>query len=166
MNGVDVQRLTPDDGERLRALRLASLRDAPDAFGATYDEAAARPSEGWRRQLVDLATFVAVVDGVDAGLVRAGPVADDPGAAMLLSMWVAPAARGRGVGDALIGAVAAWARAAGHARVLLDVGDHNAPAIALYARNGFEPTGETGSLPPPREHVREHRRALDLGRGA
>lgn len=159
---MKIHRLTPDDGDRLRALRLASLRDAPDAFGATLDETAARPPSSWRRQLEDLATFVAVVDGVDAGLVRIGPFSDDPAAAMLISMWVAPGARGRGAGDALIAAAVEWARAQGFARVLLDVGDRNASAIALYARNGFEPTGETGSLPPPREHVREHRRALTL----
>jgi len=29
-------------------------------------------------------------------------------------------------------------------------------------RMGFEQTGETGSLSPPREHVMEHRRALYL----
>lgn len=163
---MEIQRLTHDEGDRLRALRLASLRDAPDAFGATIDETAARPPGSWRRQLVDLATFVAVADGVDVGLVRIGPFTEDPRAAMLISMWVAPAARGRGAGDALIAAAVDWARAQGFARVVLDVGDHNAPAIALYARNGFEPTGETGSLPPPREHVREHRRALVLTRSA
>lgn len=163
---VEIRRLTPDEGERLRALRLASLRDAPDAFASTFDETAARPPESWRRQLVDLATFVAVVDGADAGLVRGGPFSEAPGAAMLLSMWVAPAARGRGVGDALVAAVVAWARGAGYARLVLDVADENAPAIALYARHGFEPTGETSALPPPREHVREHRRALALGDAA
>jgi ribosomal protein S18 acetylase RimI-like enzyme len=79
-------------------------------------------------------------------------------------MWVAPEARGHGVGEQLILAVKDWARSAGHARLLLDVADGNLPAVALYERMGFEPTGEIGSLPPPREHVAEHRRALDLSK--
>ncbi|MBX3465895.1 MAG: GNAT family N-acetyltransferase [Planctomycetes bacterium] len=157
-----VARLTPVEGERLRALRLASLRDAPHAFASTHEEAAARPPESWRQQLVELATFVAVADGVDVGLVRAGPFTEDAGAAMLLSMWVAPQARGAGVGDALIDAVVDWARDEGFARVVLDVGDENASAQRLYARHGFAPTGERSRLPPPREHVHEHRRARTL----
>ena len=83
-------------------------------------------------------------------------------AAWLISMWVAPEVRGRGVGEALIAAVVEWARASGARRLLLDVGDHNRPAIALYARMGFEPNGRTGALPAPRSHIREHQRELRL----
>ena len=63
---------------------------------------------------------------------------------------------------ALIDAVLGWARVGGARRLLLDVGDHNQPAIALYARKGFEPNGETGSYPAPRNHIREHQRELQL----
>ncbi len=52
-------------------------------------------------------------------------------------MWVAPFARGRGVGDALVHAVAAWARQQDAKRVTLAVYPDNAGAIALYRRNGF-----------------------------
>ncbi len=77
-------------------------------------------------------------------------------------MWVAPQQRGRGLGGAIVDAVVAWARAEGHSRLLLGVGDDNAAAIALYASRGFEPTGVTSTLPPPREHILEHERALVL----
>jgi ribosomal protein S18 acetylase RimI-like enzyme len=40
-------------------------------------------------------------------------------------------------------------------RLFLDVVETNTPAIALYARKGFVPTGEAGTLPPPRDHIRE-----------
>jgi ribosomal protein S18 acetylase RimI-like enzyme len=46
---------------------------------------------------------------------------------------------------------------------VLDVGARNAPARRLYERHGFVPTGRTGSLPPPREHVPEVEMELDLG---
>jgi len=58
--------------------------------------------------------------------------------------------------------VAAWARAAGHTALRLDVGDANARAVGLYARLGFAPTGVTSAFPPPRQHVVEHERALLL----
>ena len=47
---MEIQRLTPGEGERLKAIRLASLRDAPDAFGSTLEETAVRPPESWRNQ--------------------------------------------------------------------------------------------------------------------
>ena len=77
-------------------------------------------------------------------------------------MWVSPEVRGQGVGEALIDAVVEWARVSGARRVLLDVGDHNQPAIALYARKGFEPNGIIGSLPTSRNYIREHQRELQL----
>ena len=77
-------------------------------------------------------------------------------------MWVAPTGRGTGASEKLIGAVLIWARQSGFTRMELDVADDNAPAIALYERCNFLPTGETGRLSPPRSHVLEHRRALRL----
>ena len=107
-------------------------------------------------------TFVAVHDGEDVGIVRCASDEHQHDTAWLMSMWVAPEARGQGVGNALIDAVIAHARASGAIRLLLDVGDHNQQAIALYARKGFKPNGQTGSLPAPRHHIREHQRELRL----
>ena len=64
--------------------------------------------------------------------------------------------------DALMTAAIAWGRQQHLARLLLDVGDENVPAIALYGRHGFQPTGELGTLPAPRTHVTEHRRCRVL----
>ena len=55
-----------------------------------------------------------------------------------------------------------WARDEDVATLCLDVGNENAPAIALYKRKGFKPTGETSVFPPPREHIREHRMSVQL----
>jgi GNAT superfamily N-acetyltransferase len=146
----------------LRAIRLRALLDAPDAFGSTFEEAVARPEESWSQQVLELPTFVAVVDGLDVGMVRCARHETKVETAWLISMWVAPEARRVGVGGALVDAVIEWARSNGVNRLLLDVADRNPPAIALYARKGFEPNGEVSTLPPPREHVREHQRELRL----
>jgi GNAT superfamily N-acetyltransferase len=54
-------------------------------------------------------------------------------------LLVAPAARGHGVGDALLAAFAAWCSAVGARRVLVNVAPENTPARRLYARHGAEP---------------------------
>jgi len=75
---------------------------------------------------------------------------------------VAGEARGRGVGAALVAEVIAWARARGLQRLFLDVGAHNTAARRLYERHGFVATGATGTLPPPREAIREIEMATEL----
>jgi ribosomal protein S18 acetylase RimI-like enzyme len=158
---VRVVQLASDDWPRLRAIRLRALKDAPDAFSGTF-EAFARTPEGWAKQVREMPTFVAVRNGIDIGVVRVAHDDVTPRSAWLLSMWVAPEERNRGVGATLVDTVIDYARASGVERVLLDVADLNEPAIALYRRKGFDPNGDAGTFAPPREHVREHRRQLRL----
>lgn len=157
-----VERLNISEGGRWREIRLASLRDAPDAYGTTLAEVEFCLDEYWTKQVNNLPTWVAVMNGVDSGVVRAAASTEDADAAFLISLWVSPAARGKDVASALIDAVVTWAKSRGCFRLVLDVADYNSPAIALYVRRGFIPTGETGTLPAPREHITEHRMVLNL----
>ena len=110
----------------------------------------------------EIATLVAARDGLDVGLARCAPDDRSRDTAWLISMWVAPEARGAGVGEALIDAVVDWACSTGTARLLLDVGADNGPARALYTRKGFAARSEVSTLPPPRDPIREHQLALKL----
>jgi ribosomal protein S18 acetylase RimI-like enzyme len=58
-------------------------------------------------------------------------------------MFVAPAARERGVGTALVEALVAWARARRAVGLSLRGAATNSPAIALYEKCGFRRTGES-----------------------
>ncbi len=159
---IRLEQLRPDEGPRLRAVRLRALLDAPDAFGTTFEQASAWGADAWAQQLRDLVTFVAVEDGNDVGMVRCAHDAERADVAWLISMWVAPEVRRRGIGGALVDIVIGRTRAKGVSRLLLDVTDTNVPAIALYAAKGFAPNGNVSSLPPPRDHLREHQRELRL----
>ena len=56
-------------------------------------------------------------------------------------LYVAPAARGKGVGRALLRALEAEARAASVRTLHLEVEQRNAGARTLYVDEGFRPTG-------------------------
>lgn len=57
--------------------------------------------------------------------------------AVLWDIRVAPEARGRGVGSALLHAAEAWARARGCRRMKVETQNINAPACRFYAKHGF-----------------------------
>jgi GNAT superfamily N-acetyltransferase len=133
---AQLERLRPGEGERWRRIRLSALTEAPHAFGTTYAQAAQWDPARWEAQVVELATFVALIDGRDVGVARGAPH-QTPGARELISMWVAPSARRQGIGAQLIESVVAWAEADGASELVLDVVATNASAIALYQRSRF-----------------------------
>ncbi|SEP19147.1 GNAT family N-acetyltransferase [Amycolatopsis saalfeldensis] len=154
-----IRELTVDDWADWRALRLIALGEAPHAFGARLAE---WQGEGdtearWRQRLLDLPfNVLAEVGGHDAGM-ASGTVPDENATVSLHSMYVAAFARGHGVGDALIEAVAGWALSCGARRLRLQVFDDNEAAIALYRRHGFAAAGTVRYPRPALEMVREVR---------
>ena len=144
---VVVREVKRDDWQTLRDVRLAALRESPSAFGSSYAREAQFTEEQWRARISDRSvTFFAYLpeSAEPAGL--AGVYVPD-GVANLVSMWVHPSARGRAVGEALIGATADWAKARDRAWLLLWVTETNGPVRRLYDRCGFALTGERQPLP-------------------
>ncbi|MGH8996762.1 MAG: GNAT family N-acetyltransferase [Acidimicrobiales bacterium] len=159
-----IDRLSPQEVERARSIRLRSLNEAPDSFGSTYQAEAAYAESDWRKRLErpDAATFVASQHGGGVGIVVGVADPSHAGVAVLNAMWVPPESRGRRVGEALVNAVIDWARSEGCHAVLLGVADQSAAAQRLYERMGLVPTGTVGTLAPPREHLTLHERRLEL----
>jgi ribosomal protein S18 acetylase RimI-like enzyme len=145
---VRLRVLTTNDWPLWREVRLAALRDAPQAFKSRLQDWHSGGEELWRARLKmpDAYNIVALLDG-RAGAMASG-LPGDSGAYELRSVWVSPRTRGRGIGDQLIAAVETWARQSGATTLKLAVIPGNEPAIALYQRNGFVVTGELGDLLP------------------
>ena len=142
---IELRRITAADWELWRAVRLRALAEAPYAFGSTLAHWQGSDLEArWRSRLDDVALNVVAltVDGSAVGQVS-GTAADGDGRVELISMWVAPEARGTGAGEALVGEVLRWAAGEeGAPAVVLSVKEGNERAIALYRRLGFEQTDE------------------------
>lgn len=123
------------------------LREEAAYFSTRYEDAVREPDASWEswaaeaaagtKRVLFLAEDAGAVLGVVGGFRRL-----DPDEVQLVSLWVDPDARGRGVARALITAVASWARDLGARRIVLFVQEANAPGRALYLRAGFRPTGD------------------------
>ena len=144
---VTVQPLTPRAWRLYRALRLAALQDAPDAFGSTLAAEAQRPPAQWRERLA-----AAQASGLDlpllarawpraAGLLWAKADAAQPRTVHLYQMWVAPGLRRRGIGKALLDEAIAWACSVQARQVELGVTLGDTPALRLYRAAGFQACG-------------------------
>lgn len=145
---VTIRLLEVHEWRLLRALRLAALRDAPDAFGPTFEAAEAEPDSVWRRYARGFASdapalLVAERDGRGVGLVSAARVGTT---GRIGAMWVDPAERGAGLARRLLAAACDLLCARGCERLELGVTETNAAAIALYEQFGFARTGEAHPL--------------------
>jgi len=163
-----IRPLRADEWRAYRDLRLRALADSPDAFASLFEDQRDRPDAHWEDRL---ALAVAsphqhplVAEDGDAlvGLVWGVIDPPTPETAHVIQMWVAPEARGRGVGAMLIDAVAAWARDAGARTVALDVTCGDSPARRLYERAGFVPAGDPEPLRPGSRVLAQPMR-LELG---
>jgi ribosomal protein S18 acetylase RimI-like enzyme len=123
------------------------LREEAAYFSTQYEDAVREPDTTWQAWVGEAAQgaekvlLVAEDDDSVLGVVGAFRRLD-PGEVQLVSLWVDPRARGRGVARSLIRAVAGWAQGLGAGRVVLFVQEANAPGRALYLRAGFRPTGD------------------------
>ena len=161
---VAVRRIRAHEGLRLKAFRLRALAEAPTAFGSTLAREQAFEESAWHERAAgsaegaERAVFVAEEGdrwvGMATGVARHP---EGPGhSPMLIGMFVVSTQRGRGVGAALVERVTEWARALSAEHLYLWAVSSNRPAIALYERCGFAPTGETRPLehtPPLREQL-------------
>ena len=138
-----IRRLTRDDVDAYRAIRLEALTDYPESYGTSPDSFANRPRDALEAMLDRMAIFGVVTEaGALAGIVA---YARDDGErethrGWLLQVYVKPEMRGTGASLALL--EAAVEHASGEVIQLhLMVGAHNAPAIRLYEKAGFKTYG-------------------------
>lgn len=152
--------LTAEHWRLWRELRLKALADSPCAFSSTLGEwqGEGDTERRWRDRLDNVPfNAIAYLDGSSAGMVSATTPDPVDESVALISMWVAPFARGRAIGDALVEAVIAWSAERQARCVVLDVMEGNDHAIALYRRHRFEDQGRVRSVsadePPERSMV-------------
>lgn len=123
----------PFDSPDVRALCAAQQAELRALYGEAdigpvREEAMFRPPEG---------VFLVVRDG-DRAIACGGVARFDDARGELKRMYVVPEARGRGVGRALLVELERHARELGYASLVLETGDRQGAALALYGDAGYE----------------------------
>jgi ribosomal protein S18 acetylase RimI-like enzyme len=146
---MTIRLLDASDAEAYQKLRLLALQDSPTAFSASYEDEAGRSLSDVAARIVpspdgsvcmlgafdahELVGFVAVIHPQRAKLRHGAEIA---------GMFVTPAQRRHGVGQALLRAVIAHVRSIdGVRQIKLGVNATNVAAKALYEAVGFTSYG-------------------------
>ncbi len=146
MSAARVRPAVPGDAARLVVLASAV---AAEEEGWLLADARWRSAGEERRYIralnrhPDAALYVAELEGGE--LVGRLSLMRDPHPSSChvadLGLMVAASHRRRGIGSQLLETAESWARAAGISKLELHVFPHNGPAIALYAKHGYEREG-------------------------
>jgi RimJ/RimL family protein N-acetyltransferase len=169
---VKIRVLTKEDVNRYWPIRLRALKEHPEAFAASYEESVNRTMEQVARRLMAsddqfiLGAFD--TDGQLVGMV--GFIRESlrkmRHKAMIWGMYVAPEARGRGIGRLLLQeAINKAKQMDGLEQIHLTVVTKNTPARNLYLSMGFQPFGlEKRALKVEDEYLDEEYMVLFLSK--
>ncbi|MCZ3378355.1 MULTISPECIES: GNAT family N-acetyltransferase [Rhizobium] len=140
-----IRRLTIDDVEVFRRIRLEALSCEPSAFASVHEDWVDLSDEEWRNRLNEPA-FVAFINEEPVGMMglsrhRPRKLAHR---ATLVSVYVRKSARGSGAAADLLTTVSDYARSLGILQLELAVNAENTVAARFYRRHGFV---EVGRIP-------------------
>lgn len=138
-----VRHATISDFDSFRELRLEALKNHPTAFGADYEESAARPNEYWQERLKiekdHEALFFAEHESQLVGMsgIFRGSSKKSRHESTIWGVYIRPQWRGYHISETLVRSCLSWAKEQGLAIVKLAVVTTNRPAIRCYERCGF-----------------------------
>ncbi|KXF75930.1 acetyltransferase [Paramesorhizobium deserti] len=142
---VSIRRLSMDEIDVFRCIRLEALSREPSSFASRYEDWDNLPDDEWRQRLNN-PVFVAFLNGQPVGIM--GLSRHHPSKmvhrATLISVYVRKSQRGTGIAENLLKAVADYARSIGVLQLQLAVSVENPAAMRFYQRQGFI---EIGRIP-------------------
>ena len=149
---IVIQPITRSNAFIFKAVRLEALREAPYAFGSTYEKESEFADSEWIARAEGMngergIGFLAMDGESGCGIVGSFLDQDDPGRAHVVSMWTAPTHRQQGIGRLLIMEILDWARHRRAHTLRLMVTSNNDSAIRFYEQLGFTRTGRTEPYP-------------------
>lgn len=141
--GMKIRQATPEDAAAIAAIYNQGIEDRVATL-ETQTRTAAERAEWLAARGARHPVLVAVDAEADvAGWASLNPFNPRPAYDHVadLSIYIQREQRGRGIGDALLSALEARARAVGYHKLVLAAFPTNAPGMRLYERHGFRTVG-------------------------
>lgn len=139
---IDVRILQETDWRAFKDIRLEALKNDPEAFGDSYEEALERPNSVFQERVKTSVVIAAFLEGEVVGML--GYYGDrskkSKHVGNIWGVYVSPKARGKGVSKKLFDKVFDIMPSEIE-QVRLSVGSYNEAARKLYALYGFQECG-------------------------
>jgi ribosomal protein S18 acetylase RimI-like enzyme len=159
MADIEIVKLNPQEWQPYKQLRLEMLQAEPQAFGSRYDEMLQKSDDYWQGRLEEAQAGKNWMLFARSGERLVGMIgafrAEQLGVVRIISVYVSAAARGQGVGGALMEAILDEVGRKGEFHTaVLGVTASQAAAVALYRRYGFQIVSEEpGVMGDGQEHL-------------
>lgn len=138
-----VRRLSSQEADMFRSIRLESLQQNPEAFGSTFEKELNEPRIYFLERFDRNTQFGGFVSGELMAIVGfhplEGPKLSHKG--VLWGMYVRPECRGTGLATALVESLIEYAREHQVEQIQLTVAASNPRALRFYRRMGFSEYG-------------------------
>lgn len=141
MVDIKVRILGAQEWPLFREVRLAALKDAPEAFVARFEDEASYGEDFWRERMT-LTRIIAERGDESVGVVCLGLHNDDPETGEVFGLWTAPSARGAHAARSLVTTASKKATEDGCRLLYFWAGSDNASAVGFASSFGFRPTAE------------------------
>ncbi len=134
---------TPEEWEKYKEIRLNTLKNEPQAFSSTYEDALNKTDEEWQSMLVDQDN-VYMLACIDHEVIGAGRIAlkdeeELPNTAVLCGLYVEKEYREQGVAKALLTArLEECSKHQNIEKIRTYIKTNNKNALSLYEGVGFE----------------------------
>lgn len=160
-NLVEIVHLSANDWREFKELRLKALKDEPQAFGKSYEEAAKDSDDAWKSRLESAGSgrswsVFARVNGKLVGMIGAGIHSDEPDKVWIHATYVDSDYRGRDIAKKLMQTILEEIESVSPDKIVkLGVNKEQIAAVELYKQFGFKVTGEQDFIMGNGEKVRE-----------
>jgi len=144
MTKIQIVKLTPEEWQPYKQIRLEALFMEPQAFGSKYAVVLQWPDSRWQSRLVESQagekSWLLFAKEEDRLIGMIGAYSEEENDVVeIISVYVTKEKRGQGVGKALMEAILAEVgRRGAFQKAVLAVNADQKSAVALYRRFGFE----------------------------
>ena len=144
-----IRRLTANDVNVYRTIRLTALQTDRDAFGSTFERESLFDETTWLERITTFKNKpnTVVIEEIEGQPIAVGGIGitEEYHVAEIWGMWVTPTARRQGSGRRILCELKKWAKENQITGIVLHVFKHNTEAINLYKRCGFDASSPNDS---------------------
>lgn len=133
----EIKKLTADDWEKFRELRLKGLQTDPESFARSYEEEVAYDADYWTTRLANTDRTYYVAEDGDRFVATATSNKYAQDTYSIQAVYTLPEFRGKGLSETLITKLIDEAKQKGAKKITLAVNQKNTNALSLYKKLGF-----------------------------